>query len=1163
MNKSGIFELELPTQKSATVRLGGLLGCSASLTVAELARYHHGLVHGLLVVIVPDFATAFTLEAELKSFLPADAHSSVLHFPDWEILPYDNFSPHQDIISARLTTLYQVAAAKSGILIVPIATILHRICPPSFLLQNTLLLTVGQPLVLDDFRKRLETAGYQYVSQVSEHGEFTVRGSLLDLFPMGGDLPFRLDLMDDKIDSIRSFDPDTQRTTAKIDSIKLLPAKEFPLDDNAIAEFRNRWRHEFSGDPRNCEVYQSISKGFLVPGLEYYLPLFFADTATIFDYLPENALIVRYKDITTTAEQFWTEINQRYLQYSHDIRRPLLPPNKIFLAVDEFFHHLKAYKQIFLTSQTLPIGPGKYNLSVKSLPDVSIDAGLEQPLHKIAALQQNEGYRILLCAETPGRKAVLAELCAKHRMVTIDFASWDEFLTSPAALAIAIMPLSTGIELVAHKILLITEFDIFGNKVMQTRRRSRKATLQAAMPADLAVLEIGTPVVHVEHGVGRYCGLQTISFNQQDGEFVVLEYADQAKLYVPVAALHLISRYSGVDLEHAPLHALGSGRWQKDKRKALEQIRDVAAELLAIYAKREMRKGLAFAAPDLNYNAFAAKFPFEETPDQEQAIMQVIADLTATKPMDRVICGDVGFGKTEVAMRAAFIAVQAGKQVAVLVPTTLLAEQHYQTFCDRFADFPIRIEVISRFKNSKEQAAVFTALQEGKCDIVIGTHKLLHGAVAFKDLGLLIIDEEHRFGVRQKERFKAMRAEVNILTMTATPIPRTLNMAMARLRDLSIISTPPAKRLSVKTFVREYNTSLIAEAITRELRRGGQVYYLHNSVESIEKTAIQLQELVPQASVAIAHGQMPERELEKVMANFYHRLANVLVCTTIIESGIDVPSANTIIIDRADRLGLAQLHQLRGRVGRSHHQAYAFCLTPPIAAMTGDAVKRLDAINSLEALGAGFALATHDLEIRGAGELLGDQQSGDMQQIGFSLYMELLEYAVKTLQSGAELDLNLPTPQGIEIDLLIPALIPNSYLADVHSRLTQYKRIAVATSSLQLEELKVEMIDRFGSLPEQTYNLFAIADLKLVCQQIGVSKIKAGAKSGMIEFAANAKVDPSAIIKLLQSKPSCYQLNGPQGLKFHSDCPLAKQRLEFIKDLLRQIASDGSKQLLG
>ena len=1146
-----VFQLKLPSKCTDVKRWGGLVTSSSGLALAEVIKSYAGLI----MVLVPDFIRAFTLEYELKAFLPKTMHSLILNFPDWETLPYDNFSPHQDIISQRLTIFHQLSMQKQGVLIVPVSTALHRVCPADYLLQHTLLLKQGDRLDFDTLRLKLEASGYQFSSQVSEHGEFSIRGSILDLFPMGSNIPFRIDLFDDEIDSIRSFDPETQRSCDKITNIQLLPAKEFPVDAEGISHFRNKWRTEFSGDPRNCQIYQDVSKGMLVPGLEYYLPLFFDQSATLFDYLTQSCLIVRYSDIAQAAEEFWNDINNRYEQYSHDISRPILKPSNLFLAVDELFHKIKAFPQIFIQPEIIQAGKGNENFPVALLPEVTINTGTNAPLSKIQDLINTKGSRVLLCAETLGRKTVLSDLFCRHQMPPTEVDSWEEFLATDNLLCIAVMPIDAGVYLTNINVAVITEFEVFGNKVMQRRCRLAKLSDPAVIINDLGTLNIGTPVVHIEHGVGRYVGLQKITHTDQEGEFVVLEYADNAKLYVPVAALQLISRYSGVDLEHAPLHALGNPRWQKDRRKALEQARDVAAELLEIYAKREMRKGLAFAMPDAQYEAFSARFPFEETPDQEQAILQVVQDLTAMKPMDRVICGDVGFGKTEVAMRATFLTVYAGKQVAVLVPTTLLAQQHYQTFINRFANLPIKIEVMSRFKTNKEQDAVVEALALGKCDIVIGTHKLLQPDIKFKDLGLLIIDEEHRFGVRQKERFKALRSEVNILTMTATPIPRTLNMAMSKLRDLSIISTPPAKRLSVKTFVREHNRALIQEAILRELRRGGQVYYLHNAVDTIQKTAIEIQSLIENARVVVAHGQMPERELEKVMSDFYHRRSNVLVCTTIIETGIDIPTANTIIIERADKLGLAQLHQLRGRVGRSHHQAYAFCLIPPRASITPDAIKRLDALSSLETLGAGFTLATHDLEIRGAGELLGEEQSGNMQAVGFNLYMELLEHAIKTLQSGKELDLNLALPKGIEIDLLLPTFIPNSYLDDVHTRLVQYKRIAMAKNLASLEVLKVEMIDRFGILPEPTENLFIIATLKICCQELGIAKIKAGTKSGLVEFVAKPNIEPGIIIDMIQKNPACYKLNGPNSIKFYKDLPNGKDRVVFVQQMIKHFVA--------
>ena len=1127
---------------------GNLIGASFSLKLAELANGYSGLI----VALVPDFLVDLQLETELKFFLKDLSQNNIIHFPDWETLPYDNFSPHQDIISERITTLYKLNNISKGILIVPISTALHRLCPKEYILQNTFVFNKGDKIDLQAMRRTLETAGYQFTHQVAEHGEFTVRGSILDLFPMGAKLPVRIDLFDDQIDSIRSFDSDTQRSIDQVDSIKLLPAREFPFDDKARSAFRSRWRTVFSGDPRACPVYQDVSQGLYSAGLEYYLPLFFENTVTLFDYFPEQSLIVKCEEIKKAADEFWYDVNERFEQYGHDITRPLLKPQSLFLAVDEIFGRIKGFLQVTLTREQVKEGTSRENLQVEVLPNLVIEAKKDEPLENLKNFINND-FKILICAETTGRKEVLKELLHKDNLEPKEFSTWHDFLADTCLLGLIVAPIAQGMILNDLKIAVIAESDLLGYRVAQQRRRKAKISHAENTIKNLAELNIGVPVVHVTYGVGRYLGLQKLILQEQESEFVVLEYANNDKLYVPVTSLHLISRYSGVDLEHAPLHHLGNERWRKDKQKALKQIRDVAAELLAIYAKREARKGFTLAQPDLHYDSFVTKFPFEETIDQEQAITQVIQDLVNTKPMDRVICGDVGFGKTEVAMRAAFLAVQSGKQVAMLVPTTLLAEQHYQTFIDRFADFPFNVAVISRFKSRKEQAQIIQALLDGSCDIIIGTHKLLQPEIKFKDLGLLIIDEEHRFGVRQKEKFKAFKAEVNILTLTATPIPRTLNMAMSGIRDLSIISTPPAKRLSVKTFVREYNKPLIQEAILRELRRGGQVYYLHNTVETIEKTAIELQDWIPSARIAVAHGQMPERELERVMSNFYHRHYNVLVCTTIIETGIDIPSANTIIIERADKFGLAQLHQLRGRVGRSHHQAYAFCLTPQKNLMTVDAVKRLEVIESLDTLGVGFALATHDLEIRGAGELLGDEQSGNIQSIGFNLYMELLDRAVRALKRGDDLNLDLTLPTGIEIDLQIAAFIPDDYISNVHIRLIQYKRIASATSQMELDELKIEMIDRFGLLPEVIKSLFEIARLKIYCENLGIIKVKAGLKSGKIEFMPKPKVDPSLIIAMVQEQPNCYKFDGPTGIKFYKNLIDQQQRVVFIEDVLKKL----------
>lgn len=1139
--------------------LGSLLGCSLALTLAERAKQHPGL----LVVITPDSLMASKLEHELRFFVGKFKEGEgaeqepipILAFPDWETLAYDSFSPHQDIISERLMTLYRLPNLGRGILVVPLATLMHRLCPSHYLLQNTLCLKKGQNFDLTSMRIRLEEAGYRCVPQVMEHGEFAVRGSMIDLFPMGSRQPFRIDLWDREIDSIRTFEVETQRSLDKIKEIQLLPAREFPLSTEAIANFRTRFRAEFEGNPTQSAVYLDVSDGHASPGLEYYLPLFFEQTSHLFEYLPQNSLVAQIEDLEQPALNFWSQVKERYEQYRHDRFRPILDPKAIFLQPNEIFAEIKKFPKIYCSQAALVPKLGSstvqdfQNLSVQPLPSVFIEARATKPLWQLADFLSAFTGRVLFSVESAGRREVLKELLANIACRPVETETWHSFETGTETCAMVISPLEVGV-ILDNSVAIITESALFGQRVMQ--RRLRK-TPKFAMDSELqsfAELSIGAPVVHLDHGIGRYQGLTLLTVSGCESEFLSLEYAGGDKLYVPVASLQVISRYSGADLEHVPLHRLGTDQWQRAKSKAIEQARDAAAELLAIYAQRALKKGFAFPKPDTQYEAFSATFPFEETPDQQNAIAQVIEDLTSDRPMDRVVCGDVGFGKTEVALRAAFLVVQAFKQVAVLVPTTLLAEQHFQTFKDRFSEFPVRVEVISRFKNAKEQALICAQIEAGKIDILIGTHKILQDTVRFKALGLLIIDEEHRFGVRQKEAFKAFRAEIDVLTLTATPIPRTLNMAMAGMRDLSIIATPPARRLSVKTFVRERNSALISEAILRELSRGGQVYFLHNAVDTIEREAQILEALVPSARIAIAHGQMPERDLERVMSDFYHRRYNVLVCTTIIETGIDIPTANTIIIDRADKFGLAPLHQLRGRVGRSHHQAYAFCLIPPKAKISADATKRLDALVLSEELGSGFNLATQDLEIRGAGELLGEAQSGNIQSMGFQLYMELLEQTVQALKQGKVLDSNVAFKKGMEIDLQLPALIPDSYIPDVHTRLVLYKRCASAKNAETLQELSVELIDRFGILPEQTQNLLKIADLKLKAQALGISKIEAGPKGGRFEFSQNPKINPEKIIRLIQENSTVYTLEGPQKLRFKLDLSDPKSRIQAVHTLL-------------
>jgi len=1127
---------------------GNLPGAAQSLAIAEAAS----AAKRFTLLLTADSQSAERLEQELKFFAPT---LPVLHFPDWETLPYDLFSPHQDIISQRIASLYRLPELVHGVLVVPITTALHRLAPTQFLLGSSLVLDVGQKLDVEAMRTRLEASGYRYVDTVYEHGEFTVRGALIDLFPMGSKLPYRIDLFDDEIETLRTFDPETQRSIDKVDSVRLLPAKEFPLQKEAVTRFKARFRERFDVDFRRSPIFQDLNSGITPAGIEYYIPLFFEETSTLFDYLPQDTQVFSLPGIEAAAETFWKDVRNRYEERRVDPDRPLLPPDELFLPVEDCFARLKSWPRVVASQDDVETGVGRERFPAQALPDLAIQAKANQPLAALSTFLDEFPGRVLFTAESAGRREVLLELLERLKLRPKTLDSWQEFVESKERLAITIAPLDEGLVLEQPALALVAESPLFGQRVMQRRRREKRMDGHSsdAVIKNLAELREGAPVVHIDHGVGRYLGLATLEVENQVAEFLMLAYADEAKLYVPVANLHLIARYTGSDDELAPLHRLGSEAWQKAKRKAAEQVRDVAAELLDIYARRAAREGYAFADPKLDYETFSAGFPFEETPDQQTTIEAVRADMLAPKPMDRLVCGDVGFGKTEVAMRAAFIAVHGGKQVAILVPTTLLAQQHYNSFRDRFADWPVKVEVMSRFKSAKEINAAVAELAEGKIDIVIGTHKLLQDDVKVKNLGLVIIDEEHRFGVRQKEQLKALRSEVDILTLTATPIPRTLNMAVAGMRDLSIIATPPARRLSVRTFVMEQNKPTVKEALLRELLRGGQVYYLHNDVKTIEKCAADLAELVPEARIGIGHGQMNERDLEQVMSDFYHKRFNVLIASTIIETGIDVPSANTIIIERADKFGLAQLHQLRGRVGRSHHQAYAYLLTPPRKQITPDAEKRLEAIANTQDLGAGFVLATNDLEIRGAGELLGEGQSGQIQAVGFTLYMEMLERAVKSIRKGEQPNLEQPLGGGPEVNLRVPGLIPEDYLPDVHARLILYKRIANAADEEGLKDLQVEMIDRFGLLPEPTKNLVRMTSLKLKAEQLGIKKIDAGPQGGRIEFAADTSVEPLTLIKLIQGQPKRYKFEGATLFKFMVPMERPEERFNTIEALLERL----------
>ena len=1116
-----------------------LPGSSASLSIAAALQAKPGAC----LVITQDSITAEQIRNEVEFFLP---ETPVLAFPDWETLIYDSFSPHQDIISDRLRTLNELPTLDSGVVIVTANTVMQKLAPPQFILGSSLMLSVGQKLDFAQMRRKLEAAAYRYVDNVFEHGEFALRGSIMDIFPMGTDTPYRIDLFDDEIESLRTFETETQRSIDKVTAVELLPAREFPLTSEAIKGFQDQW-HERLSSHRDSPIYQDVTASMSPAGIEYYLPLFFKEIASLFDYLPQDTLIFT-TDIEGTLHHNWDQASSRYENLRHDILKPILPPADILLSPNELFSLIKCYPRIELRSDDT--GRGR-RFPFAAMPEVTANERAHRPLAALEKFLSDTTNRLLITTESQGRREIVDELLQRNQLRASVVHDWQSFLHSDQKFCLCVADLERGFTEPDSNLALITEQQLFGRRVLQKRRRERERDNATELVIkSLTELRIGAPVVHIEHGVGRYLGLQTLSIDDQDTEFLCLGYQENAKLYVPVASLHLISRYTGSEESNAPLHRLGGDVWHKAKRKAAEQIHDVAAELLNIYARRAAKKGFAYALPDGPYQQFVAAFPFEETPDQEQAITNIIADMIDDKAMDHLICGDVGFGKTEVAMRAAFIAVQAGKQVAVLVPTTLLAQQHHDTFKSRFANWPVNVDSISRFRTKKEQQAIIQRMKNGKIDIVIGTHVLIQDDVEFNDLGLLVIDEEHRFGVRQKEKLKSLRAEVDILTMTATPIPRTLNMAISNMRDLTIIATPPARRLSIKTFVRPHNEELIKEAIQRELQRGGQVYYLHNEVKTIEQTTDKLQQLIPEARLAIGHGQMRERELEQVMSDFYHKKANVLVCTTIIETGIDIPNANTIIMDRADKFGLAQVHQLRGRVGRSHHQAYAYLLTPHPSVMTSDAKKRLEAISEAQDLGAGFILATHDLEIRGAGELLGDEQTGNMQTIGYSLYMDMLNQAVKAIRDGKTPNLDRPLHDGTEINLRVPALIPDDYLPDVHARLVLYKRIANAETEDQLRELQVEMIDRFGLLPDATRNLFRVTEIKLQADRLGIKKIDSGVENGRVEFQQDTLIDPGAIVDLVQSEPHRYKLTTANQLSFHEEMAEPETRFTKVERLL-------------
>jgi transcription-repair coupling factor (superfamily II helicase) len=1121
--------------------------------IAQAAAIHAGP----LIVVARDNQAAHQLESDLRTLLSADVSLPVLPFPDWETLPYDRFSPHPDIVSQRLATLYRLPTLKRGIVVVPVQTLMQRLPPLRYVVGNTFDVAVGQTLDMDVEKRRLDAAGYRNVPQVLDPGDFAIRGGLLDVYPMGADEPYRVELLDNEIDSIRAFDPESQRSLGKVDAVRLLPGREVPLDEAATRRAMDTLRERFDIDTRRSSLFQDLKAGLAPSGIEYYLPLFFEHTATLLDYLGENALPIIGEGALEASEHFWTQTRERYEQRRHDIERPLLPPAELYLPPETLRERLNQRERIEVCGIEHSRRETSLALGDQPAPALPLATKDHAPAADLHAFLSNYPGRVLIAADSAGRREALGEVLSAANLHPCLLSGWPEFLAGDASFAIAVASFSDGFALDAPQIAILTERQLFPERAAQPRRRKRAGREPEAIVRDLGELSKGAPIVHEDHGVGRYRGLVTLEAGGTAGEYLEIEYAKGDRLYVPVAQLHLINRYSGASPETAPLHSLGGEQWSKAKRKAAEKVRDVAAELLEIQARRQARVGLALQVDRAMYEPFAASFPFEETPDQHAAIEMVIRELGSSKPMDLVVCGDVGFGKTEVAVRAAFVAAIAGKQVAVLVPTTLLAEQHYRNFRDRFADWPVRVEVLSRFKTAKEIKTEIGRIADGTLDIIVGTHRLLQKDVRFTDLGLVIVDEEQRFGVRQKEALKALRANVHLLTLTATPIPRTLNMAMAGLRDLAIIATPPAHRLAVQTFVVPWDDMQLREAFQRELARGGQVYFLHNDVESIGRMQRELQDLVPEARIGIAHGQMPERELERVMLDFHKQRFNVLLCTTIIESGIDIPNANTIIMNRADKFGLAQLHQLRGRVGRSHHRAYAYLVVPDQRTISSDARKRLDAIASMDELGAGFTLATHDLEIRGAGELLGEDQSGQMAEVGFSLYTELLERAVRSIKRGELPDLDAASHRGAEVELHIASLIPDDYLPDVHTRLTLYKRVSSARDAHDLRELQVEMIDRFGLLPEPAKHLFAIAELKLMATDLGIRKLDLGPTGGRLQFESKPNVDPMTVIQLIQKQSQHYAMDGPEKLRIKLELPDATSRLQAARGLLSVLQPTG------
>ena len=1110
---------------------------SHSIEIGRIFYEHLSSKKQSLNIFTGNVFEAIRLKEEISWFYPK---LRVNHFPDWETLPYDQISPHPDLISERLLTLYQMTQREFDINLLPLSTSLHLLPPRSYIEKFSFNFKTNQAVDINAFKNRLVDNGYLYVEKVMNPGEFAMRGGIIDIFPMGSIVPYRIDFFDNEIESIRTFDVDTQRSLYPTNKIKLLPARECPLDDEGVGIFRNNYREKFEGDLSKSKIYKSITKSTPFAGMEWYLPLFFEQTNSIFDYIEPKDAVLLLGDTAKAASDYWSETASRYRLYAYDTERPILEPNEFLIPPDQFFKKIKDYPQI-----------KKHKDRIKSIKDIAIDRDKSPPLHKLSKLISKSTQRILLCAEGLGRRESLADLLKQSDIQFKLVEDWNAFIDSHEKVCLIAGPLHDGFSYSNY--LIITENEIFPNFVRQIKKSKRNKSFSSdGIVKDLTELSIGDPIVHEQHGVGRYKGLVDLDYGEGINEFLELHYEREDKLYVPVSQLYLISRYSGGPIESAPIHKLGSGSWEKAKKKALTQIHDTAAELLDLYAKRSLQKGVSSKINLNDYDAFVDGFPFEETADQKDAIERVVEDMESSRPMDRLVCGDVGFGKTEVALRAAFISVLNGKQAIVLVPTTLLAEQHFDNFCDRFARWPIKIEEISRFKSKKQQYESLQRLHEGKIDIIIGTHRLLQPDVKFKDLGLVVIDEEHRFGVRQKEKLKAFRKNVDVLALTATPIPRTLSLAMEGLREFSVIATPPQKRLSIKTFVVNFSQGIIKEAVLREFNRGGQVYFLHNEVNTIQSMFEKLSKLLPEAKIGVAHGQLREKELEHVMQDFHQQRINILLCSTIIETGIDIPTANTIIMNRADKFGLAQLHQLRGRVGRSHHQAYAYLLIDEDRKLTSNAKKRLEAIQLMEDLGAGYHLAMHDLEIRGAGELLGDNQSGQMHEIGFNLYIDMLNNAIKQLKKGEKLDLESPITLNKEINLHTPTILTQTYCPNTNERLIIYKRLSSCKSKDELKSIKEELIDRFGIMPLQTVNLILFHELRINILSTEVMKIDSSKRKSEITIKKNADIDPIKIIDLLQNDQR-FKMNGPDKIKILLEEEDVARRVKFITKTINEI----------